>query len=117
MNKIWLTTLLPHLDNINAVEEPRRSTIDAIVEALDVSFNKDGRWNISDGYRSQYVTMKDPEFMAKLTNSTEEIRAHDIYRVKLEVEEASDDEHPLLVNWLAITKVVEHRRPAKQELF
>ena len=85
-----------------------------IVQALDVSFRENGKWRITDGIKTQFVTLDDEAFKKRVLDGDEAMRANDIYRVEMRVEKAIDEHNRLATRYISIVKVLEHRSVAEQ---
>ena len=89
-------------------------TVEIIVQALDVSFRENGKWRITDGIKTQFVTLDDEAFKKRVLDGDEAMRANDIYRVEMRVEKAIDEHNRLATRYISIVKVLEHRSVAEQ---
>ncbi|KAA8832754.1 hypothetical protein [Bifidobacterium tissieri] len=85
-----------------------------VIQALDVSFRENGKWRITDGIKTQFVTLEDEHFKKRVLDGEEAMRANDIYRVDMRVEKSLDKRNRLTTRYVAITKVREHRGVAEQ---
>ena len=72
-------------------------TVEIIVQALDVSFRENGKWRITDGIKTQFVTLDDEAFKKRVLDGDEAMRANDIYRVEMRVEKAIDEHNSCLL--------------------
>lgn len=89
-------------------------TVEIVIQALDVSFRENGKWRITDGIKTQFVTLEDERFKKRVLDGDEAMRANDIYRVDMRVEKSLDEKNRLTTRYAAITKVHEHRGVADQ---
>lgn len=89
--------------------EHTEDTVQIIVQALDVSFRENGKWRITDGIKTQFVTLEDQDFEKSVLDGTEAMRANDIYRVVMRVDKSLDKQHRLTTKYVSIVKVLEHR--------
>lgn len=89
-------------------------TVEIIVQALNVSFRENGKWRITDGIKTQFVTLDDEAFKKRVLDGDEAMRANDIYRVEMRVEKAIDEHNRLATRYISIVKVLEHRSVAEQ---
>lgn len=89
-------------------------TVEIVVQALDVSFRENGKWRITDGIKTQFVTLADEQFKKRVLDGREAMRANDIYRVDMRVEKSFDERNRLTTKYIAITKVHEHRGIGEQ---
>lgn len=95
-------------------KEHTEDTVEIVIQALDVSFRENGKWRITDGIKTQFVTLEDERFKKRVLDGAEAMRANDIYRVDMRVEKALDEKNRLTTRYAAITKVHEHRGVADQ---
>lgn len=89
-------------------------TVEIVIQALDVSFRENGKWRITDGIKTQFVTLADEQFKKRVLDGEEAMRANDIYRVDMQVEKALDENNRLTTRYVSIMKVHEHRGVGEQ---
>lgn len=95
-------------------KERTEDTVEIVIQALDVSFRENGKWRITDGIKTQFVTLADEQFKKRVLDGEEAMRANDIYRVDMRVEKALDENNRLTTRYVAIVKVHEHRGVGEQ---
>lgn len=95
-------------------KERTEDTVEIVIQALDVSFRENGKWRITDGIKTQFVTLADEQFKKRVLDGEEAMRANDIYRVDMRVEKALDENNRLTTRYVSIDKVHEHRGVGEQ---
>ena len=95
-------------------KERTEDTVEIVIQALDVSFRENGKWRITDGIKTQFVTLADEQFKKRVLDGEEAMRANDIYRVDMRVEKALDENNRLTTRYVSIDKVHEPRGVGEQ---
>lgn len=87
------------------------------IQALDISFRKNGKWRITDGFRKHMVSIEDKAFLERVASNQESFRGRDEFDVLMRVQTTSDDNGQMVKKYLAIEKVLEHKstQPPKQD--
>ncbi|OXN01220.1 hypothetical protein [Bifidobacterium vansinderenii] len=97
-----------------AARESSEDTVEIVIQALDVSFRENGKWRITDGIKTQFVTIEDEQFKKRVLDGDEAMRANDIYRVDMRVEKSLDENNRLMTRYVSIVRVHEHRSIGEQ---
>lgn len=90
------------------------SEMEMVVQALQPSFQEDGKWRITDGIKKQYVSIDDDAFKKRVLDSVEFLKANDTYKVIMKVEKKLDSKNQLTTRYLAIEKVLDHKHVEEQ---
>ena len=90
------------------------SEMEMVVQALQPSFQEDGKWRITDGIKKQYVSIDDAAFKKRVLDSIESLRANDTYKVIMKVEKKFDSKNQLSTRYIAIEKVIDHKHMEEQ---
>lgn len=90
------------------------STVEMVIQALDVSFRDNGKWRVTDGIKKQFVNVEDTAFLKRVQDGDESFRANDMYTVKMRVEKKFDDKQQLTTRYVAIEQVLNHRHLGEQ---
>lgn len=87
------------------------------VQALDISFRKNDKWRITDGFRKHMVSIEDEAFLERIASNQESFRGHDEFDVLMRVQTTINDDGQMVKKYLAIEKVLNHEStpPPKQD--
>ena len=87
------------------------------VQALDISFRKNGKWRITDGFRKHMVSIEDEAFLERIASNQESFRGRDEFDVLMRVQTTINDDGQMMKKYLAIEKVLNHEStpPPKQD--
>ncbi|MCI1831507.1 MAG: hypothetical protein LKI88_00615 [Bifidobacterium sp.] len=90
------------------------SSVEMVVQAINPSFQADGKWRVTDGIKKQYVALEDHAFEKRVVDSLESLKANDTYKVIMRVEKKLDSKNQLTTRYIAIEKVLDHRHIEEQ---
>lgn len=85
-----------------------------IVQAIDLSFRSGGKWKVTDGQETEWVSIEDKTFLKRIDAGDESFRKNDMFKVRMRIEKTIDAHNRLKAKWIAVVEVIEHRSIASQ---